>query len=177
MPFTVSCFESWCTPYSTVWYWHVESHLTPSNTVMCPDTAKDSCGHGHVTVHSALFVPSHMDRQAPHNSGDATRPQEGLYVGPFWNQQLLQAAGLDQGQVKVTQEIKGEIRAFSVTTHFGWWVINGIIFIHSYLDHWGGKGLFAYDYGDSSCISTSVRKRLKREMFLIQLHSSSALLK
>lgn len=30
--------------------------------------------------------------------GKINRPQEGVYVGSLWNQQLLQAAGLDRGQ-------------------------------------------------------------------------------
>lgn len=44
-----------------------------------------------------LFLPT--EQISPFVTlGKINRPQEGFYIGSLWNQQLLQAAGLDQGQ-------------------------------------------------------------------------------
>lgn len=36
--------------------------------------------------------------------GKINRPQEGVYVGSLWNQQLLQTAGLDRGHGRNIEE-------------------------------------------------------------------------
>lgn len=80
-----------------------------------------------------LFLPTELINPCV-TLGKINRPQEGVYVGSLWNQQLLQAAGLDRGQSEYGSNQRW--RSFngkrtSVCQHAGLKKRNVNIFFHS----------------------------------------------